>query len=49
MFSDGKAGIQVLVNIGESVWRCYEYTDLSNILSTHLLLAKFRVSSSEEA
>lgn len=49
MSSDGKAGIQILVNIGESVWRCCEYSDLSKILSTHLFLAKFRVSSSEEA
>lgn len=47
--SDGKAGMQVLLNIGESGWRCYEFSDLSKILNTHLLLTTFRVSNSEEA
>lgn len=47
--SDGKAGMQVLVIIRESRWRCYEYSDLSKILNTHLLLTTFGVSDSEEA
>lgn len=41
--------MQVLVSIEESGWRCYEYSELSKILHTHLLLTTFRLSNSEEA
>lgn len=38
-----------LVNIGESVWKAYEYSDLSKILNIHLFLTVRRVSNSEDA
>lgn len=47
--SDGEAEMQVLVSRWECSWRCYEYSDFSKILNTHLLLTTFWVSNSEEA
>lgn len=46
--SDWKAGMQGHVNIRESVWKGYEYLDLSKILSTPPLLTSFVVSRHEE-
>lgn len=37
------------MNIGESVWKAYEYSDLSKILNIHLFLTVRRVSNSEDA
>lgn len=47
--SDWKAGMRGLMNIGESVWKGYEYFDLSKILNIHLFLTAHRVSNSETA